>query len=467
LVAGDRFDLVVIGCGPAGEKGANQAAYFGHRVAVVDRRALPGGSAVAVSGVPVKALRDLAVDLSGWRQRDASGVAHGLPPELTMNRLRDRVSDVIATMTAAVGENLRRHGIELVHGEARLGADATVIVRDEQGEERTLRPRRVLLATGSRPHHPVEIPFDDPDVHDNETVLSIERLPQRFMVVGGGPVGCEYASIFAALGVEVTMVVRGTRLLPLLDRELSDALAERLERFGVRVMLGAHLETVERDAEGLLVRVDGEALRPQVVLHAVGRAGNTEGLDLAQAGVQANARGRVRVDRDFQTTAPGVYAAGDITGPPGLASAAMEQARVAMCRAFEIPFKESLDAAVPAGIYTLPEIAMVGLTEEAARAAGLDVETGRAFFEANARALIAGTTAGLVKLVFQASDRRLLGAHILGEEATELIHIAQAIIRNGGTIDQFIDTTFNFPTRADAYKYAAYHGLQRIHARAA
>src|SRR4029079_3086874 len=239
----------------------------------------------------------------------------------------------------------------------------------------------------------VEIPFDDPDVHDNETVLSIERLPRRFMVVGGGPVGCEDASIFAAVVVEGTMVVRGTRLLPLLDRELSDALAERLERFGVRVMLGAHLETGERDAEGLLVRVDGEALRPQVVLHAVGRAGNIEGLDLARAGVQANARGRVRVDRDFQTTAPGIYAAGDITGPPGLASAAMEQARVAMCRAFEIPFKESLDAAVPAGIYTLPEIAMVGLTEEAARAAGLDVETGRAFFEANARALIAGTTA--------------------------------------------------------------------------
>jgi NAD(P) transhydrogenase len=281
-------------------------------------------------------------------------------------------------------------------------------------------------------------------------------------------VGCEYASIFAALGVQVTLVNRGSQLLPLLDRELSAALAARLERLGVRVMLGAHLEAVERDAAGLVVRVDGELLRPQVMLHAVGRAGNVEGLGLTEAGVQAGTRGRVRVDRDFQTTAPGIYAAGDVTGPPGLASAAMEQARVAVCRAFEIPFKESVDAAVPAGIYTLPEIAMVGLTEHAARAAiGADVETGRALFEANARALIAGTTDGHVKLVFRASDRRLLGAHILGEEATELIHIAQAILRNGGTIDQFIDTTFNFPTRADAYKYAAYHGLQRIQARAA
>ena len=311
------------------------------------------------------------------------------------------------------------------------------------------------------------VPFDDPDVHDAETLMSIERLPQRLVVVGCGPVGCEYASIFAALGVQVTMVDRGTRLLPLLDRELSAALAERLERFGVRLLLGASLETVERDAEGLIVRVDGEVLRPQVMLHAAGRVGNVEGLDLALAGVQADARGRVKVDEDFRTTAPGISAAGDITGPPGLASAAMEQARVAVCRAFDIPFKETIDAAVPTGIYTLPEIAMVGLTEDAARAAGPGVETGRAFFDANARALIAGTTDGLVKLVFRAQDRVLLGAHILGEEATELIHIAQAIIRNGGTIDQFIDTTFNFPTRADAYKYAAYQGLQRIQGRAA
>jgi NAD(P) transhydrogenase len=462
----DRFDLVVIGCGPAGEKGANQAAYHGHRVAVVERRTQPGGAAVAVSGVPVKALRDTAVYLSGWSRRDTYGVGIGLAPDLLINRLRARVSDVVATMTAAVGENLRRHDVELVHGEARLGADRTVIVRDEQGGEHTLRTRAVLLATGSRPHHPAGIPFDDPDVHDSETVLSIDRLPERVVVVGAGPAGCEYASIFAALGVQVTLVDRGTRLLPLLDRELSAALAESLKRSGARLMLGAHLAAVERDAQGLIVRVEGELLRPQLVLHAVGRSGNVEGLGLAQAGVQADDRGRIRVDRTFQTTAPGIYAAGDVTGPPGLASVAMEQARVAMCRAFGIPFKESLDPAVPTGIYTLPEASMVGLTEDAARAAGLDVETGRAFFDANARALIAGSTEGMVKLVFRASDRRLIGAHILGEEATELIHIAQAVLHNGGTIDQFIDTTFNFPTRADAYKYAAYDGLERLEARA-
>jgi NAD(P) transhydrogenase len=203
-----------------------------------------------------------------------------------------------------------------------------------------------------------------------------------------------------------------------------------------------------------------------MVLHAAGRTGNLEGLGLAEAGVETDARGRVRVGPDFQTTVPGIYAAGDVTGPPGLASVAMEQARVAMCRAFDIRFKESVDTVVPTGIYTLPEASMVGLTEEAARTAGEDVETGRALFEANARARISGATEGLVKLVFRAGDKRLLGVHILGEEATELIHVGQAVLHQGGTVDEFIDTTFNFPTRADAYKYAAYDGLQRFDARA-
>ncbi len=463
----DSFDLIVIGSGPAGEKGANQAAYFGHRVAVVERRSQAGGAAIAVSGVPVKALRDTAVYLTGWARRDVYGVGISLAPDLVMDRLRARTTDVVTTMTAAVQANLERHGIEIIHGEARLGPDHTVVVRSEDGSERVLGGNVILLATGSRPHHPPGVPFEDPDVHDSETILSIDRFPERLMVVGGGPIGCEYASIFAALGAEVTLVDRGNRLLPMLDAEMSEALAESLKRSGARLLLGAQVQSVERDPAGLVIRVDGEELRPEIVLHAVGRAGNVEGLGLAEAGVEFDERGRVRVDGSFQTTAPGIYAAGDITGPPGLASVAMEQARVAMCRAFDIAFKETLDPAVPTGIYTLPEVSMVGLTEDAARAAGEDVETGRSYFETNARARIAGSTEGLLKLVFRATDRRLLGAHILGEEATELIHVAQAVLHNAGTIDDFIDTTFNFPTRADAYKYAAYDGLQRLQARAA
>jgi NAD(P) transhydrogenase len=462
----DRFDLVVIGSGPAGEKGANQAAYHGYRVAVVERRPEPGGSAIAVSGVPVKALRDTAVYLTGWSRRDIYGLGISLAPDVVANRLRARALEVVAAMTAAVGHNLERHGVELIHGKARLGADRSVIVRDPEGRERTLLARVILLATGSRPYHPPEVPFEDPDVHDSETVLSLERLPERILIVGGGPVGSEYASISAALGVEVTLVDRAKRLLPLLDRELSEALAENLRRSGARLILGGEVESVGRDAQGLVVRIDGEDLHPQIVLHAVGRTGNVEGLGLGDVGVEVDDRGCIRVDQDFRTTSEGIYAAGDVIGPPGLASVSIEQARLAMCRAFDIPLKDSVDPLVPTGIYTLPEAAMVGLTEEAARDAGEDVEIGRAFFAANPRARIAGTTEGLVKLVFRASDRRLLGAHILGEEATELIHIAHAMLHSGATVREFIDTTFNFPTRADAYKDAAYDALQRLEVRA-
>jgi NAD(P) transhydrogenase len=461
-----QYDLVVIGSGAAGEKGAVQAAYHGYRVAVIERHSRPGGGAIAVSGVPVKAIRDTAVYLTGWAQRDIYGVGITLAADLVMNRLRARVTEVVRAMSATVSQNLERHGIERVHGEARLAPDGRVVVRDAEGGERTLRARAVLLATGSRPWHPPEIPFDDPDVHDSQTLLSIERLPGRIAVIGGGPVGAEYASIFSALGAEVTLVDRGTRILPFLDRELSEGLSESLRRSGARLMLGQTVESIGRDTNGLVVRVDGEDLRPQLVLHAAGRTPNVEGLGLAAAGVEVDERGRIQVDECFRTTAEGIYAAGDVIGPPGLASVAMEQARVAICRAFAIPFKQSVDPVVPTGIYTLPEVATVGLSEEAARAAGEDVEVGRSFFADNPRARIAGTTEGLVKLVFRAADRRLLGAHILGEEASELIHIAHAMLHAGATARDFIDATFTFPTRADAYKYAAYDALSDLEAQA-
>jgi NAD(P) transhydrogenase len=455
----DEFDLVVIGSGPAGEKGATQAAYYGHKVAVVERRADPGGSAIAVSGVPVKALRDTAMYLTGWARRDVFGIGITLSDELLMNRLRAHVTDVVTTMAAAVGANLDRHGVEVVHGQARLGPDRTVVVTGDDGAQRTLRARTILLATGSRPHHPPELPFEDPDVHDSESILGLETLPHRMVVVGGGPVGSEYASIFASLGVAVTLVDRGERLLPVVDADIAAVLAQSLEASGARLRLRSAVDEVVRDADGLAVRVGDEVVRADAVLHALGRTGNVEGLDLEEVGVEVGSRGRVVVDAGFATTAPGIYAAGDVTGPPGLASVAMEQARVAMCRAFGIPFKETLDTTLPTGIYTLPELSMVGLTEEQARAASDDVGVGRTMFSANARARISGSTDGMLKLVFRQSDRRLLGAHIIGEEATELIHIAQAVLHRDGAIDEFIDTTFNFPTRADAFKYAAYDGL--------
>ncbi len=458
----ERFDLVVIGAGPAGEKAGAQAAYFGKRVAIVDRRADPGGSAASKTGVPTKTLREAALYLTGFRRRDLYGTGIDLSPDTVLEHMRARTAEVVRLSVDAVRQNLERHGIELVQGEARLGPDRTVHVATPAGE-RALRGEVVLLATGSRPFHPPGVPFDDPDVHDSESILELQRIPRRFVVVGGGPVGCEYASIFLALGAEVTMVERGPRILPFADAEVSEALARVFRGHGMRLLPDTTVESTERvDGALTLPLSDGETLVTDAALFASGRAGTTEGIGLEEAGVLRDERGRIVIDETYRTTAEGIYAAGDVIGPPGLASAAMEQGRVAACHAFGISFKETVDPLAPLGVYSVPEVGMVGMTEEAAQEAGIDVESGRSRFETNARARIAGATDGLVKLVFRRDDRRLLGVHIVGDDAAELIHIGQAVLHSGETIDYFIHSTFNVPTLSEAYKYAAYDGLQRL-----
>jgi NAD(P) transhydrogenase len=464
----DRYDMVVIGSGPAGENAAAQAAYFGKRVAVVERSSRPGGVAVSNGAVPTKTLRETALYLSGFRKREVYGLSLHLDPEATLERLLARRAEVSATMTEAVERNIARHRIELVHGEGSLGPGRTVRVALAGGGNRALEGDVILIATGSRPFHPPGIPFDDPEVHDSEEVLDISRIPKDMVVVGGGAVGCEYGSIFSALGVKVTLLDVADRLLPFLDGEISGLVAEAFTDMGMRVLLGSGVSKVERFAGALRVETSGgEVLAPEQVLFAAGRAGNTEGLGLAEAGVEVDARGRIVVDEEFRTSARGIYAAGDVIGPPALGSVSMEQGRVAACHAFGIPFKDTVDPIPPFGVYSIPEVAMVGMTEEAARAEGVDYEVGRGWFSANTRAVIGGSTEGLVKLVFRRGDRVLLGVHILGEIAGELVHQGQGVMYNGGTIDQFIHATFNIPTRSEAYKYAAYDGLQRLAGKAA
>jgi NAD(P) transhydrogenase len=464
--AEERFDMVVIGSGPAGEKAAAQAAYFGKRVAVVERSPAPGGAAVSNASIPSKTLRETAMYITGFRRRDVYGLRLTLDPEATLAQLRTRTAQVIETMTEAVRLNLKRHAVELVRGSARLGSDRTVRVAVDDGQERVLQGEVVLIATGSRPFRPPDIPFDDRDVDDSTTVLEIDRPFRSIVVVGGGAVACEYASVFTALGMDVTLVAAGKRLLSFLDGEISELLAQMFRGMGMRLVLGGGEAAVMRDGNGLRVSLaSGEHIRPDKVLFAAGRAGNTEGLGLEEMGVQIDDRNRILVDETFRTTAEGVYAAGDVIGPPALASVSMEQGRVAACYAFGIPFKETVDPIPPFGVYSVPEAAMVGLTEEGAAAQGLDYEVGRGWFAGNARATIAGATDGLVKLVFQREDRKLLGVHVLGDLAPELIHQGQAVLNYGGTLDYFIHSTFNVPTESEAYKYAAYDGLQRLQAR--
>jgi NAD(P) transhydrogenase len=461
-----HFDMVVIGSGPAGEKAAAQAAYFGKRVAVVERSPSPGGADVRNAEIPSKTLRETALYITGFRRREVYGLGLTLDPEATVAQLRTRTAQVIETMTDAVRRNLERHAIEFVCGSARLGFDRAVHVTLGDGQERVLRGEVVLIATGSRPFHPPSIPFDDPDVHDSETVLDVDRPFDSLVVVGGGAVGCEYASIFTALGVKVTLVDSGERILSFLDAEISQLLGEVFAGMGMRLVLGGGRAGVERDGNVLTCTLaDGEVLRPDKVLFASGRVGNTEGLGLEEAGVQVDARSRIVVDETFRTTAESIYAAGDVIGPPALASVSMEQGRVAACYALGIPFKDTVDPMPPFGVYSIPEAAMIGLTEEGAMERGIDYEVGRGWFAGNTRARIAGADDGLVKLIFQREDRKLLGAHVLGDHAAELVHQGQAVLNYGGSIDYFIHSTFNAPTESEAYKYAAYDGLQRLQMR--
>lgn len=459
MSAAEHFDLVVIGSGPAGEKGAAQAAYFGKKVAVVERAATPGGAAVGNAGIPTKTLRETALYVTGFQKRDIYGVSLQLDPQETLDRLRARRRQVTEVMTERVRANIDRHNITYITGEARLLSGKTVTVDGH----RELTAEAILLATGSRPFHPPAIPFDDHDVHDSETILEIDSPYESLVVIGGGAVGCEYASIFAAIGSRVTLIDQASRVLPFLDAEMSEALAESFRTSGIELRLDAGRAAVERIDGRLTVTLpSGETLFPDGVLAAAGRAGNTESLGLEEAGIEMDDRRRIKVDETYQTTAQGVYAAGDVIGPPALASASMEQGRVAACYAFGIPFKETVDPLPPFGVYTMPEVAMVGMTEAQAEAAGIEYEVGRGRFSANARANIAGLTEGLVKLVFRRDDKALLGVHILGDIASEMVHLGQAVLHFGGTIDHFIHSTFNVPTFSEAYKYAAYDGLQRL-----
>jgi NAD(P) transhydrogenase len=463
---GDHFDLVVIGSGPAGEKGATQAAYHGKRVAVVDRAPRPGGATVNNAGIPTKALRETALYVSGFRKKEVYGISLQLDARIAFERLRTRAGEVSTVMSDAVRHNLERHRIELVQGQARLAPGGEVRVASDGAPERRLRAEVVLIATGSRPLRPPNIPFDDPDVVDSEGILAFDQPFRSAVVVGGGPVGCEYASIFASLGIHVWLIDRAPRLLPFLDAEIAELLAQSFRETGIELLLGADLSLVGRDEEGLVVKVgDDLELRPDKLLFAAGRVGNTDGLGLEEVGVRLDERGRIIVDDHYRTSAENIFAAGDVIGPPALASVSTEQARVAMCHAFGIRFKEKVDPLSPAGIYSIPEVASVGLTEEAAAASGVDFEVGRGWFEKNPRAVVAGDTEGLVKLVFDRASHRLLGVHILGDDAGELVHVGQAVIHADGHVEDFIHTTFNLPTRTEMYKYAAYDGLTRAEAR--
>jgi NAD(P) transhydrogenase len=462
-VSAERFDLIVIGGGPAGEKGAAQAAYFGRRVALVEGSGHIGGAGINTGTIPSKTLRETALYFSGLRQRGLYGVDYTVKTDLTVRDFMHREREVVAALREKAALNIARHGITLVAGTASFEDARTIRARHEAHAERRLAADVILIATGSRPFRPGDVPIDDRLIMDSDSILAMDRLPRSLAVVGAGVVGCEYASMFAALGIEVTLLGGRDRLLPFLDAEIGDRLRRQMEQIGVRMRLGTGVAGYQPDSDRVRLRLStGDTVAVDRVLVAAGRLGNTEALDLPRIGLATDTRGHLRVDEHYRTAVPHVYAAGDVIGFPALAAVAMEQARVAMCHAFDLRYKTRVSPLLPIAVYTIPEVAMAGETEETCREKGIPYCVGRASYADNARGQIIGDLAGQIKLLFSPTDRTLLGVHVMGEIASELIHIGQACLQLGGTLDFFIQGVFNYPTLGEAYKYAAYDGLGNL-----
>lgn len=456
----DTYDLVVIGSGPAGQSCASVASAFGHRSVIIEANK-PGGAVTTTGGAPTKTLREAALYFTGFHERQVYGVTVAAPPEVTLRKIGERARFVSGMLQQVVRQQITDWGIDYIQGTARIGPDRAIVVALPDGGERALSAKVILVASGSRPLRPRNIPFEDPAVCDTDKILSIGRLPTDVLIIGGGPVGVEFATIFHALDMKVRLCNGEDRLLPTMDGELAACLAQLFEQWGVELFLGARADAIDRMNGKLQVTLStGATFQPDVVLFATGRVPNTEGLGLREAGVQLDERGRILVSSEFRTTAEGIYAVGDVIAP-SLASIAMEQGRCAACHAFGIPFKHVVDPLSVSAVYGMPEVAGVGLTEEQCQAQGIDYAIGRSDLAVTARGAITGH-GGLLKLLFNRDDRRLLGVHCLGDIASELVGIGQMIIHFGGGLDDINAVTLNTPTYAYAYKYAMFDGLLRL-----
>ena len=456
----DTYDLIAIGAGPAGESATELAAFFGHRSAVIER-AHPGGTVTTTGGAPTKTLREAALYLTGFSQGEVYGLRMTAPAEVALDIIRQRTRAVCELLQKVTADNIALRRVDYIHGAARLDPDGSVLVADGSQAGRRLRAKVILIASGSRPHRPSDISFELPGVCDTDTILQRGRVPKDIVIAGGGPVGVEFATICHALGAKVTLLDRGTRLISAMDGEVAARMEELFRHWGITVHFGSTVQRATANHAGLEVTLStGDTLYADTLLFAAGRVANTQGLGLEALGVELDARGRIVVDQNFRTRAPGIYAAGDVVRPT-LASIAMEQGRVAMCHAFGIPFEGTVDPCPVSAIYGMPEVSGAGATEELCQEQGIDYEVGRAELSMTPRGAIAGR-GGLLKLVFLKADRRLLGVHCIGDIASEIVGIGQMLIRCGGNLNTIANMSLNTPTYSYAYKYAAFDGLRRL-----
>ena len=461
------YDVLVIGSGPAGQRAAIQAAKLNKRVAIAERTSVVGGTCINLGTIPSKTVREAALYLSGYRERGLYGESYAVKQDITMEDLLFRANHVIRHEIDVIRHQLMRNRVELLEAEASFTDSNTIRLSYLDGRgHRDVTVAHVVIATGTKTTKDSHIPFDGRRIFVSDDILSLDELPRTLAVVGAGVIGLEYASIFATLGVRVTLVDKSSRLLSYVDSEIMEALVYHLRQHRVTFRLGEEVSGIEpmEDDNGDRVRINlasGKQIITAKAMYSIGRTGATDSLNLEAAGLTTDQRARLKVNGRYQTETPHIYAVGDVIGFPSLASTSMEQGRLAVCDAYGVEVS-SVPELFPYGIYTIPEISTVGPNEEELTAQGIPYEVGKAQYQEIARGQIIGDQTGLLKLIFQAETRKLLGVHIIGEGASELIHIGQAVLAFGGDVDYFIDTVFNYPTLAECYKTAAFDGINRL-----
>jgi NAD(P) transhydrogenase len=457
----NHYDLIVLGGGPAGEKAAVKAGYHGKRVALVERYADPGGSTVHNGTLPSKALKETALFLSGKAERGVYGVDRALSKSFTVDDFFFRKNQVTRSEVETINRNLEAHLIDVYHGKG--GFEDAHTIRIEGDPVQRISADFILIATGSYPFHPAYLAFDSDRIHDSNSILKLSRFPSSLVVIGAGVIGCEYATIFSTIGAKVTLVEGKGTILPFLDQEISTELVRQMRAGGVEVLFNSAVDRVDNPHDETLPLIvhfkDGRVLDADMVLFAAGRSGRTDALRLEAIGLGKTDRGLIPVNDRYQTAIPHIYAAGDVIGFPSLASTSMDQGRVAVTQMFQLEGYERLAHIFPYGIYTVPEVSMVGMTEEEAQKKGLPYGVGRAFHADMPRGKILGARDGFLKLIYEKGSHRVLGVHIIGHIASELIHYGVTAVEGNKTLEDVSSVVFNCPSLHELYKYAAYDGL--------
>lgn len=457
-----HYDMLVIGSGPAGQKAAIQAAKIGKKVGVIERKRVAGGICINTGTIPSKSLREAVLFLSGFRQRNLYGASYRVKKDITFEDLAQRCDHVIKAEQEVIQNQLLRNSVDFIIGTASfLDAHRLAIRQESETNEHTAD--YIVIAVGTEPARPPEIPFDDESIIDSDALLSLKQLPKSLTIVGGGVIGCEYASIVATLGIPVVLVERRPRLLEFVDSELIEALQYQMRNVGVTFRFNEEVVGIQKsiDHSVSIQLKSGKKISAPLLMYSIGRIGATKDLNLQSIGITPDERGRLKVNENYQTALNHVYAVGDVVGFPALASTSMQQGRHAACHAFGLTCDLATHL-LPYGIFTIPEISMVGRNEDELTRDGVPYEIGVARYREIARGQLIGDTVGMLKLLFHSETRALLGVHVIGEGATELVHIGQAVIAHGGKLDYFVDTVFNYPTLAECYKVAALAALNKF-----